>query len=91
MKRYTEYHAGVAVIKDKTNMKEAMQRFAELEERATPKEPVRIDNAMGGKVHRLLPLPELREGIFRNGNCKVLLSLWTEIRLGGLICKESSN
>lgn len=48
MKRYTEYHAGVAVIKDKTNMKEAMQRFAELEERATPKEPVRIDNAMGG-------------------------------------------
>lgn len=47
MKRYTEYHAGVAVIKDKTNMKEAMQRFAELEERATPKEPMRINEEMG--------------------------------------------
>lgn len=48
MKRYTEYHAGVAVIKDKTNMKEAMQRFAELEERATPKEPMRINEETGG-------------------------------------------
>ena len=59
MKRFTEYHAGVPVLKDKSAMKEAMARFAELEERATPKEPMRIDDAMGGKVHRLLSLPDL--------------------------------
>lgn len=37
MERFTEYHAGIPVLKDKTKMKEAMARFAELEERATPK------------------------------------------------------
>lgn len=47
MKRFTEYHAGVPVLKDKSMMKEAMARFAELEERATPKEPMRIDDAVG--------------------------------------------
>lgn len=36
--RFTEYHAGVPVLKDKDRMKEAMARFAELEELATPKE-----------------------------------------------------
>ena len=30
--RYTEYHAGVAVIKDKTLHKEAMQKLAKLED-----------------------------------------------------------
>lgn len=30
--RYTEYHAGVAVIKDKALLKEAMQKLAELED-----------------------------------------------------------
>lgn len=35
--RFTEYHAGVPVLKDKDRMKEAMARFAELEELATPK------------------------------------------------------
>ena len=30
--RYTEYHTGVAVIKDKTLLKEAMQKLAELED-----------------------------------------------------------
>ena len=39
MVRYTEYHAGVPVLKDKTKMKEAMSRFAELEERDTEKKP----------------------------------------------------
>lgn len=38
MERFTEYHAGVAVIKDKNKMKDAMKRFAELEDRATAKE-----------------------------------------------------
>lgn len=37
MERFTEYHAGVPVLKDKERMKEAMARFAELEELATPK------------------------------------------------------
>lgn len=37
MERFTEYHAGVPVLKDKTKMKEVMARFAELEELATPK------------------------------------------------------
>ena len=60
MKRYTEYHAGVAVIKDKTNMKEAMQRFAELEERATPKEPMRINEKMGIRY----------ADVYRCPNCK---------------------
>ena len=32
MERFTEYHAGVPVLKDKDRMKEAMARFAELEE-----------------------------------------------------------
>lgn len=30
--RYTEYHAGVAVIKDKNILKEAMRKLAELED-----------------------------------------------------------
>ena len=30
--RYTEYHAGVAVIKDKTLLKEAMAKLAKLED-----------------------------------------------------------
>ena len=30
--RYTEYHAGVAVIKDKALLKEAMQKLAKLED-----------------------------------------------------------
>lgn len=30
--RYTEYHTGVAVIKDKTLLKEAMAKLAELED-----------------------------------------------------------
>lgn len=30
--RYTEYHGGVAVIKDRTKHKEAMQKLAELED-----------------------------------------------------------
>lgn len=30
MERYTEYHVGVPVLKDKTKMKEAMARFAGL-------------------------------------------------------------
>ncbi len=30
--RYTEYHTGVAVIKDKTLLKEAMQKLAKLED-----------------------------------------------------------
>lgn len=30
--RYTEYHAGVAVIKDKSLLKEAMAKLAELED-----------------------------------------------------------
>ena len=30
--RYTEYHAGVAVIKDKALLKEAMQKLAVLED-----------------------------------------------------------
>lgn len=30
--RYTEYHAGVAVIKDKALLKEAMQKLATLED-----------------------------------------------------------
>lgn len=38
MERFTECHAGVPVLKDKDRMKEAMARFSELEERATPKE-----------------------------------------------------
>lgn len=38
MERFIEYHAGVPVLKDKERMKEAMARFAELEELATPKE-----------------------------------------------------
>lgn len=33
----------------------------------------------GDKVRRRLPLPELQEGIFRNGNREILLSLRTEI------------
>lgn len=37
MKRFTEYHAGVPVLKNKDRMKEAMTRLAELEELATPK------------------------------------------------------
>lgn len=32
MERLTEYHAGVAVIKDKTRQKEAMAKLAKLEE-----------------------------------------------------------
>ncbi len=43
IKRYTEHHAGVAVIKDKSEMKEAMQRFAELEERDIAKKPERTN------------------------------------------------
>ena len=64
MKRYTEYHAGVAVIKDKTNMKEAMQRFAELEERATPKEPMRINEEMWIRY----------ADVYRCPNCKMAFS-----------------
>lgn len=30
--RYTEYHAGVAVIKDKALLKKAMQKLAKLED-----------------------------------------------------------
>ena len=30
--RYTKYHAGVAVIKDKALLKEAMQKLAKLED-----------------------------------------------------------
>lgn len=30
--RYTEYHAGVAIIKDKNLLKEAMQKLAQLED-----------------------------------------------------------
>lgn len=39
MERFTEYHAGVPVILDKGEGRrvEAAKRFAELEERATPK------------------------------------------------------
>ncbi len=43
MERYTEYHAGVPVLKDKDRMKEAMARFAELEELATPKKDKKYD------------------------------------------------
>lgn len=43
MERYIEYHAGVPVLKDKTRMKEAMARFAELEERDTAKKPELIN------------------------------------------------
>lgn len=45
MERYTEYHAGVPVLKDKTKMKEAMSRFAELEERDTPKKPIKEEDS----------------------------------------------
>lgn len=44
--RYTEYHNGVAVIKDKNLMKEAMAKLAELEERDERKECLEI---RGGK------------------------------------------
>lgn len=40
MERFTEYRAGVPVLKDKDRMKDAMARFAELEELATPKKPI---------------------------------------------------
>ena len=43
MERFTEYHAGVPVLKDKDRMKEAMARFAELEELATPKKDKKYD------------------------------------------------
>ena len=43
MERYTEYHAGVPVLKDKDRMKEAMARFAEREERDTAKKPELIN------------------------------------------------
>lgn len=45
MERFTEYHAGVPVLKDKAKMKESMARFAELEERDTAKRPVKKDNS----------------------------------------------
>lgn len=70
MKRYTEYHAGVAVIKDKTNMKEAMARFAELEERATPKEPMRIDGAVGERYTDCYRCPICKRAFFGTGIAK---------------------
>ncbi len=44
--RYTEYHDGVAVIKDKALLKDAMAKLAELEERDERKECLEI---RGGK------------------------------------------
>lgn len=40
--RYTEYHCGVAVIKDKDLLKDAMAKLAELEERDERKECLEI-------------------------------------------------
>ncbi len=45
MERFTEYHAGVPVLKDKTKMKEAMARFAELEERDTAKKAIKEEDS----------------------------------------------
>lgn len=58
--RYTEYHAGVAVIKDKSRHKETMQQLAayedigldpeqvqELKERGTAKSPIKTTDKTG--------------------------------------------
>ncbi len=46
MERLTEYHNGVAVIKDKSRLKEAMERLAEYENTGlTPEKLVEIDEA----------------------------------------------
>lgn len=47
MKRYTEYHGGVAVIKDKTKHKETMAKMAAYEDTGlTPQEINRLSKAM---------------------------------------------
>ncbi len=46
MERLTEYHNGVAVIKDKSRLKEAMQRLAEYENTGlTPEKLLEMDEA----------------------------------------------
>lgn len=76
--RYTEYHDGVAVIKDKALLKDAMAKLAELEERDERKECLEI---RGGKKSRGLDfwyLPSVRTKNIQCRGRELLPELWTK-------------
>ena len=62
--RYTEYHAGKAVIKDKNKLSEAMEKLARYEENYEggtfyPGDDEKSYSSYGIFVNAWMPLPEL--------------------------------
>lgn len=57
MERLTTRHSGVAVIKDKSKIKEAMEKLAQYEETGlTPKEVIAVNTFVGSQIEELLKM-----------------------------------